>query len=76
MVLASKIFLGALRIDLDLNIQKNGSLNPEIRISGSGSLRRALKKIILVKIIYGLRFLLLTNFDQALPSRGYGTDLS
>ena len=27
MVLASKIFLGALRIDLDLNIQKKNPLN-------------------------------------------------
>ena len=34
------------------------------------------KKILLIKIIYGLRFLLLTNFDLALPSRGYSTDLS
>ena len=34
MVLASKI--GALHIDLDLNIWKIGSLNPEIQISGSG----------------------------------------
>ena len=32
MVLASKSVFGALRIDLDLNIRKNGSLNPEIRI--------------------------------------------
>ena len=37
---------------------------------------QALKKFLLVKIIYGLRFLLLTNFDLALPSRGYSTDLS
>ena len=36
MVLASKNFSGALQIDLDLNIQKNGSLDLEIWISGTG----------------------------------------
>ena len=45
MVLASKIFSGALQIGLDLNIQKNRCLDPEIRISGSGWTGRALKKI-------------------------------
>ena len=35
-----------------------------------------LKKIILTKIIYGLPLLLLTNFELALPSRGYSTDPS
>ena len=39
MVLASKIFSKALWIDLDLNIQKNGSLDPEIwiRMNQEGS---------------------------------------
>ena len=32
------------------------------------------QKIILTKIIHGLQLLLLTNFDLALPSRGYSTD--
>ena len=32
------------------------------------------KKIILTKIIYGLQLLLVTNFDYALPSRGYSID--
>ena len=34
------------------------------------------KKIILTKIIYGLQLLLVTNFDYALPSRGYSTDFT
>ena len=71
-----KIFLGALRIDLDLNIQKNGSLNPENRISGSGRTGRALKFFLLIETTYGLPLLFLTNFDLALSSGGYSTDLS
>ena len=125
MVLASKKNFGAVQIDLDLKIWKNGSLNLEIRISGFRWTGRALEKILLaktiygphlccwhiwiqpllhgapfidlvlcskvipdfrirmnregsekillVKIIHGLQFLLLTNFDLVLPSRGYST---
>ena len=42
-----------------------------IRMNQDGS-----EKKLLVKIMYGLQLLLLTNFDLALPSRGYSTDLS
>ena len=73
MILASINFLGALRINLDSKIQDpriSGSEDLENWISGSGSIRRALKKIILTKTPYGLRLLLMTNFDLTLPSGG------
>ena len=35
-----------------------------------------MKKILLAKTIYKPHLMLLTNFDLALPSRGYNTDLS
>ena len=76
MVLTSKNFFGALQIDLDLNIRKKGYLNPKIRISRSGCTGRALNFFLLSKTIYGPHLLLLTNFDLALPSRGYTTDPS
>ena len=69
----SKIFLGALRINLDPKIQDPrilGSEDLENWISGSGSIRRALKKIILTKTTYGLQLLLLTNFYLTPPSGG------
>ena len=66
MILVSIIFFGALWTDPD----------PDIQIYGSGSVRRAPKKIILAKIIYGLPLLLLKFFDLALLSRGYSTELS
>ena len=48
MILVSKNFLGALRLNLDPKIQDPrilGSEDLENWISGSGSIRRALKKI-------------------------------
>ena len=65
MILVSKNFLGALRLNLDPKIQDPRILRSEDLenwISGSGSIRRALKKIILTKTTYGLQLLLLTNF--------------
>ena len=65
MILVSKNFLGALRLNLDPKIQDPrilGSEDLENWISGSGSIRRALKKIILTKTTYGLQLLLLTIF--------------
>ena len=73
MILVSKIFLGALRLNLDPKIQDPrilGSEDLENWISGSGSIRRALKKIILTKTTYGLQLLLLTNFYLTPPSGG------
>ena len=73
MILVSKIFLGALRLNLDPKIQDPrilGSEDLENWISGSGSICRALKKIILTKTKYGLRLLLLTIFYLTLPSKG------
>ena len=73
MILVSKNFLGALRLNLDPKIQDPrilGSEDLENWISGSGSIRRALKKIILTKTTYGLQLLLLTNFYLTPPSGG------
>ena len=66
MILTSKIFFRALPVHPE----------PEIWISGSRSVCRAPKKILLAKIINGLQLLLVKFFDLALPSRGYSTELS
>ena len=63
-ILPSKNFFRALPVHSD----------PEIRISGSGLVPRALKFFLLTKIIYGLPLLLITFFDLALTSRGYSAD--
>ena len=70
MILASKIFFGALQTDLDPEIRISGSKDLFFRIFGSRSFHRAHRKFLLAKTIYGLQLLLLAHFDWTPPSWG------
>ena len=70
MILTSKIFFRAIPVHTDPEIRISGSKDPFFTIFRSRPIRRAPKKFLLAKTMYGPHLLLLAHFDSTPPSWG------